>query len=245
MKETWENYDVDNQIKRKAEHIIQLVPKDVKTIIDIGCGNGIITNELVKQWDVVGLDFSEEALKYLNCKIVKASATDIPLDNNSFDLVLCSEMLEHLIDEDLKKAINEIKRLSKKYLIITVPNNEFLEASYTLCPRCNNKFHVWHHVQSFSENRLKDLFNPEYKVTLFGTFGPVGKKWIPLLIKAKHKLGQWMNPGKSSICPQCGNTEFGPFSSNIYTKIINGLNKLISGNKHYWQILLFEKRNIK
>lgn len=242
MKETWENYDAENQIKRKAEYIKQLIPKDVKNILDVGCGNGIITNELIDKWEAVGLDVSDEALKYLKCPTIKASATEIPLGDNSFDLVLCSEMLEHLTDNELNKAVKEIKRISKKYLIITVPNNEYLEASNTLCHQCNNIFHVWQHYQSFSGNRLKDLFSPEYQITLFGTFGPVEKRWLPLLVKIKHKIGQWMNPGKSSICPNCGNTVFGPFSSNLATKSVNGLNKILSGTKHYWQISLFEKK---
>jgi ubiquinone/menaquinone biosynthesis C-methylase UbiE len=239
---TWNNYDSTDQIKKKAVFIERLIPADVRTIIDVGCGNGIITNELAKTWDVTGLDSSEAALQQVTCQTIQASAMDIPLPSGNFDLVLSSEMLEHLTDDELSEAVSELKRLSRKYLMISVPNREHLEDSFSLCPTCSYVFNACHHVQSFSKKRLEELLKPEYECVEYKIFGPLQKQWIPFLLKAKHKLGQWMYPGDAAICPNCFNTKFSYPKKNILTKLINAANAMLTTRKYYWQIMLLQKR---
>jgi ubiquinone/menaquinone biosynthesis C-methylase UbiE len=240
--DTWRNYDPDDLIKKKSTYIQKFIPSEVKTIIDVGCGNGIITNELSKKWDVTGLDSSSEALQFLNCPAIKASATDIPLQDCSFDLAFSSEMLEHLTNTDLQRAVLELKRISRKYILVTVPNQEYLEASNTKCPNCLVVFNVCSHLQSFSSKRMSKLFKPEFLCIEVKKFGPSQQKWIPLLLRARQALGQWMHPGPVALCPNCSNTVFPPSKKSIVTKIINGLNYILSGKKSYWQIMLLEKR---
>jgi ubiquinone/menaquinone biosynthesis C-methylase UbiE len=238
---TWEDYDPDSVIMEKALKIKELIPEDVSTILDVGCGNGIITNELVEKWQVIGLDSSKEALKSLQCTTLLSSATEIPVPDRSFDLVLSSEMLEHLNDEDLVKAVNEIKRVSNKYLVISVPNNEYLDASLVKCPVCSNIFHAWHHFQSFSRERLKQLFMPGFLPFHYETMGNHKQKWLPALLKLKHYLGQWMYPDEHTVCPDCGNTAFPRKKGNPATKIINGLNLMLTGKKQYWQLVMYKR----
>ena len=45
----------------------------------------------------------------------------MPLSDDSFDVVLCAEVLEHLPFEDFKKGLSEIKRVSKRYCILSLP----------------------------------------------------------------------------------------------------------------------------
>jgi len=47
----------------------------------------------------------------------------LPYKDNAFDLVLCTEVLEHL--DDPQKGLKELVRVSKKYLVISVPNEPF------------------------------------------------------------------------------------------------------------------------
>jgi SAM-dependent methyltransferase len=242
MQKTWQDYDSDEQIHNKAERIFRLIPADVMSIIDVGCGNGIITNRLATKWDVIGLDSSAEALKYLNCPTILASATQIPVEDRKFDLALSSQMLEHLNQQELIKAISEIKRISHKYILISVPNNEFLDVCHVSCPDCSVVFHAWHHLQSFDDKCIKSLFSPEYSLTQLYSFGPKQKRWIPLLLHWKQSLGQWMNPRDATICPKCGNSCFPQPESNILTRIINGVNKLVCGSKPYWRVYVFRKK---
>jgi ubiquinone/menaquinone biosynthesis C-methylase UbiE len=241
LRKTWENYDSADVIKDKVSKIISIIPDDVKTIIDVGCGNGIITNELAKHWELTGLDSSEEALKYVKTPKVLASANQIPFDNHNFDLVLCSEMLEHLSDEDLVEVSKELMRIGTRYLLLTVPNAEFLEVSLVKCPDCHTIFHAWQHVQSFTKERLEGLFSSEFKLLSKDEFGPLKANWIPYLLRLKQMNGQWLSPGDKSICPHCGKTDFEPYPSNIITKGCNGLNYLLAGKKPYWLMILMER----
>lgn len=239
---TWINYDSTDSIRQKALRMMELIPEDVKTILDVGCGNGIITNELSSKWDVTGLDSSASALEYVKSKKIQAYATKIPFENSSFDLVLSSELLEHLKDEDLNKAVQEISRIACKYIIISVPNQEYLDVSSVKCPKCSSIYHAWQHLQSFSKGDIERLFLPEFRLIHYETTGVLIKNWIPALLKMKHNLGQWMHPGETAVCPVCGNTVFPPYKKNIFTKAVNFLNLLLSTRKPYWQILLFEKK---
>jgi SAM-dependent methyltransferase len=239
----WDNYDTDEQIYSKASLIRQLIPPEVNKILDVGCGNGIITNLLSDRWDITGIDTSETALTFLTCPAVLASAMEIPFADISFDLVLSSEMLEHLNNGDLAKAITELKRTAGKYLVISVPNGENLRASYASCPQCGTVFHAWHHLQSFTPERMLNLFEPEFRILKRIVTGPSIQNWIPQLLDIRQKHCQWLFPGDKSICPYCGNTEFQKPHSSFLTKAINGLNRILCSRKQYWQVCLYQRKH--
>ena len=78
----------------------------VQTILDVGCGDGAITNRLGEEWDVTGVDMSTAALEHVTTAAIQASATELPLADGWFDLVASIEMLEHLWLADYRKAIS-------------------------------------------------------------------------------------------------------------------------------------------
>ena len=98
-------------------------------ILDVGSGNGIFSLEMSLFFKyVIGLEFSERiifAKKYLNqsgkknIKFVRCDAKKMSFDNNSFDLVYCTGVVEHIPDVD--DAIKEIARVSKKYVLFDTP----------------------------------------------------------------------------------------------------------------------------
>lgn len=91
------------------------------TLLDVGCGNGFFTYHFAKLCDVTGIDFSEQMLKINpHYKLIRGDAENLPFANNSFDIAFCSNLLHHLRNPE--KAINEMKRVSKKYVIISEPN---------------------------------------------------------------------------------------------------------------------------
>ena len=87
-------------------------------ILDIGCSRGScvqILNDLGH--DGYGIDISdfaiEEAKKRgLKCKT--ASALDIPFNDEEFDYIVCTDVMEHFFIEDVPKSISEMKRILKK-----------------------------------------------------------------------------------------------------------------------------------
>jgi ubiquinone/menaquinone biosynthesis C-methylase UbiE len=71
---------------------------------------------------VVGVDVSEKTIKFCKARGYKCylqSATDLSIfEDKKFDLYMASDVYEHLRTEDLYCAIEEAKRITKKYLLI-------------------------------------------------------------------------------------------------------------------------------
>ena len=151
-KNLWSKYDKNNFIAQKTEFLKKVIPPDVKSVIDIGCGNGLITRELKNIFPVVvGCDISAEALSFIEGETICSSCDSIPVSDQSFDLVFSSEMIEHLDDTVLKGAISEMSRISRKYILITVPNSEVMAGAEVKCNICGCVFHQSGHLQRFTE----------------------------------------------------------------------------------------------
>ena len=109
--------------------LISLVrPLKTESILDAGCGEGFTMNKLTKNGigkRIEGIEYTKDAIAlgkklYPDLIIKQASIYELPYEDQSFDLVVCTEVLEHL--ENPEKALQEMLRVSKKYLVITVPN---------------------------------------------------------------------------------------------------------------------------
>jgi len=99
-----------------------------RNFLDVGCAEGyylkfIATKAASPELQRVGLDISKGYL--IKAKInaneaalVQGHASNLPFKTNCFDLVFCSELLEHVPDP--KKAFIELTRTSKKYILLTV-----------------------------------------------------------------------------------------------------------------------------
>ena len=96
------------------------------TIVDVGCGTGELAKRLLESTNMsyTGIDIDhillEETAKAIPGAVtVFASAEHLPLPDGSCDLVLCSEVLEHLMNP--VAAIAEFRRISKRWLLVSVP----------------------------------------------------------------------------------------------------------------------------
>lgn len=87
--------------------------------LEIGIGNGVVVymlrNAGVKATTV---DFDPS----LNPDFL-ADVTNLPFENNSFDTVLCFEVLEHLPYENFQNALKELFRISSKYVLLSLPDS--------------------------------------------------------------------------------------------------------------------------
>src|SRR5437016_511449 len=91
--------------------ILDLLPSDVSSVLDVGCGDGLITNALPLNMKVVGLDPSPQALEHVRRETRCGSITDLPFDDKSFDLVMTTDVLEHLPPDVLARAIEQLTRV--------------------------------------------------------------------------------------------------------------------------------------
>ncbi|KAF4656609.1 Hexaprenyldihydroxybenzoate methyltransferase, mitochondrial [Perkinsus chesapeaki] len=89
--------------------------------LDVGCGGGLLTEDMASLYgyNITGIDISEASLQQArqhgqhlpNLHYQVGSAYEIPFEDSSFDGVIISEVLDHLMD--LRKAISEIHRVLK------------------------------------------------------------------------------------------------------------------------------------
>ncbi len=117
-------------MRASRQNAISLVGKrEGCTLLDIGCSRGRYTAEFAKQIGaakVYGIDISEDDLAIARERGVDTVAGNIdgklPFDDNFFDVVLCHQTAEHLIDPD--NLFEEIRRILKDdgQVVIAVPN---------------------------------------------------------------------------------------------------------------------------
>jgi ubiquinone/menaquinone biosynthesis C-methylase UbiE len=93
------------------------------SLLEVGAGSGYMTHELMKYCNVTALDISKIQLRYnpVERKVV-GSAYELPFGNASFDIVFCANLLHHL--NDPAKAIAEMERVSRRYVIASEPNRK-------------------------------------------------------------------------------------------------------------------------
>ena len=106
-------------------------PLNIDSVLDVGCGEGFTLARLQKEKigkEFEGIEYDEREIElgkklYPRLKITKGDIYKLPFKNNSFDLIVCTEVLEHL--DNPRKAYKELIRVSKKYILLSVPNEPF------------------------------------------------------------------------------------------------------------------------
>ncbi len=241
--EIWENYDSEKSITLKTAIVKEYIPDGINTIIDVGCGNGIITNLLSEEYDITGVDLSPIALSYVKGKKIVSSSDSVPVEDQSFDMVFSSEMLEHLPDEVLSQTALEFKRIAREYILVTVPNHEHLATSYVKCRKCSYVFHPYGHLQSFRLTDLARLFSDDFELIKSGIYGDKKQYYNPLLLSIKNKMAdRWFDVQSSVVCPDCGNDHFPKEKGNLISKACNLTNRLIGTKREYWLFALFKRK---
>ena len=109
------------------EHNMSLKKKEV---LDAGSGIGKYTEFYLKNGaKVTAVDISDHALKIIKKKFpyvdtIRRSLSDLKIGNKKFDIVHCFDVLYHITDEkDWNKTVDNLGKLSKKYIIIHNINN--------------------------------------------------------------------------------------------------------------------------
>ena len=102
-------------------------------VLDITCGKGFLSKEIAKKNNalkVYGVDIMpSKGIPNLpeNLTFIKGSVENIPFDDNFFDTTIYDHTLEHTPNID--KAVSELRRVTRKKLIIVVPKQR--EYKYT------------------------------------------------------------------------------------------------------------------
>ena len=110
------------------ESIVRYIPPG-RTVLDAGCGEGVLSLLMAKKGAVVtGIDLSEPNIEAarrwarewgVSVRFEVGDAGSLPFDDNSFDIVVSSHVLEHL--PDLFQGLRELYRVTRDRAIIAMP----------------------------------------------------------------------------------------------------------------------------
>jgi ubiquinone/menaquinone biosynthesis C-methylase UbiE len=132
--------------KRLHPKVLSLISKIPVTknmkILDIGCGRGDIALYLAKKAEkVIGIDYSQDAIEIANLtksnfssaiqkktEFKVMNAKKLLFENNSFDLILCIDVFEHLYPAEVQIMLRQIKRVLKPngFLFVHTGTNRIL-----------------------------------------------------------------------------------------------------------------------
>jgi len=108
-----------NNRKEKAEWVVQQfkpIFNEVNSVLDVGCDKKYLKKHLSDKVNYTGIDIAGNPDIYFDLDKGKK----LPFKDNSFDLVVSLDVLEHL--ENIHFVFDELIRVSSKYIIISLPN---------------------------------------------------------------------------------------------------------------------------
>ena len=182
----------------RYQQVLKAVPQNKSLkILDIGCGEGVLVWLIYQKTNspfIVGIDSDASAIKFAHqqllkrqakAKFLKASAYKLPFKDNSFDLIVSTEVIEHL--SQANKHLAEINRLLKPKgkLIITTP--------VKLSPVPQDKMHI----KEYTPLELKSLLNQYFDKVAVKTSHPAWLKnlYTSTLVKINQyhlNLFRWL-----------------------------------------------------
>jgi len=112
-------YDSKGRFISYWHQIDEILSLEPKSVLEVGIGNNLVANYL--KWrgiNITTIDIDER----LNPDHV-GSVLDMPFAGNSFEVVACYELLEHLPYEDIPKSLYEIHRVSGRYAVLSLPDS--------------------------------------------------------------------------------------------------------------------------
>ncbi|MFD1145128.1 class I SAM-dependent methyltransferase [Larkinella insperata] len=145
--------------KRISDEIFKFIKPHYKTLVDIGCGDGMYTNNIKENFpnlDVYGFDPAHSAIEMarqnyprVTFDTINLLDDNLPVPEQKYDVAVIRGVLHHLADQ--QKAITNAFRLAD-HLIIMEPNGN--NPVLKLIEK-TSKYHIEHEEQSFYEWQLK------------------------------------------------------------------------------------------
>lgn len=133
------NYDSKDRWLSYWYQLRAVLSSGAKDVLEIGPGNKTLTDALRKKGvNVTTVDIAQDLVPD-----IVASVTNLPVKDNSFDLVIAAEVLEHLPFAEFSKALSEICRASRRYAIISLPHAGYVFSLEFKVPLLRKVQFIW------------------------------------------------------------------------------------------------------
>jgi ubiquinone/menaquinone biosynthesis C-methylase UbiE len=213
---------------------------DFKAFADIGGAEGYTANivRMIFNAEVISTDLSENACKMakelFNINAIPADIHKLPFHDNDFDIVLCSETIEHVTD--YKLAISELLRITKNVLVITVPH----ESKKMVAKNIENNIpHA--HIHYFDVKTLDYIREMGFELRVEKTLSPL--LIIPRVIaEGSKKNGKKLHYKVYNFFTPLFRKIFGIRTANWLTNIDSKMTKYLG---FYQGITFVIEKNIK
>ena len=161
------NYDSKRRFLSYWHQIEEARKIKPESSLEIGVGNKFTSDYLKKRdFNITTLDHNP----HLKPDTV-GSVLNIPFKRNAFELVMCYEVLEHMPFDKFRTALGEIKRVSKKYALISLPEKNkiyFLNLRLPILGKIEKQIEI-----SLPEFLKSEVSEPDY---VRGHYWEIGKK---------------------------------------------------------------------
>ncbi len=103
-------------ITSKYKLVAEALLPEVKTVLDVGCRDGILKSHIPSNLKYTGIDICDGPMVNKVCDVEKG----IPFEDSSFDTVVALDLLEHT--NNIFFVFDELVRVARKQVIIILPN---------------------------------------------------------------------------------------------------------------------------
>ena len=175
-----EGEDTWRDFPNKYPHVIAQVPES-GALLDIGCGVGVLLRKIREarpQVSLMGADISAAAIEILEKQGIQGVVggfPKLPLEDDRFDVVLASEVLEHLSDPD--QAVRDILRLVKPdgRVILTVPDD------------CLGPEEEVQHLRKYTHETFMAQLSPYFEQVAMTSVPDLGYKFLVAVCEGPRK----------------------------------------------------------
>lgn len=157
----WKRYENPERWTSYFTQIDRVLSFHPKRVLEVGVGNHIVTHALKQQGlEVTTLDIDAGLAPDLTGSVEK-----IPSADQSFDVVLCAEVLEHLPYERFETCLSELKRVSRQGAVLSLPHWGYTKRLILDIPGLPKIRHAW----KFPFSKGKDAGSPhEWEINRTG-----------------------------------------------------------------------------
>jgi len=180
--------------RRRLETVVSAIGRlmgpraraDVK-ILNIGAGDARLEGMLLERgYDAHLLDPTRSIIDFVReryglgeSKARCGWSQDIPFESDMFDVVVMTEVVEHLDADTMRATFTQVRRVLKPggYFVGTVPDNEDLATNSYRCLHCGEVSHRVGHEQSFTTTTMREALSHDFRVVSVKSFRGMYMNW--------------------------------------------------------------------